>query len=356
MIHPSARLTALAAGATAAAAVAALVRPDDGLPAVLTLDGVLLFVALVDLWRLPRRRRLDAARECGSVCSLGRRQRVTLTFDNRTSRPQRVHAVDDRPAPFTAEPRDLLLTIPARSRAVVHYFLTPRRRGSYTLDAIHLRVASPAGLWWKTVRKPADTVLRVYPDLRQITRYELLARTNRLSLMGVRRTRRAGGDNDFERLRDYTTDDNHRTVDWRATARRRRLIVRDFQATRSQRLVFLIDGGRMMMNEAGGLSLLDHALDAMLMLAHVALARGDQVGLLYFSDRVHRWIDVEGGRRHLNRIVHAVHDRFPEPVESRYDEAFLHLHRHCRKRTLVVLVTNLIDDVNARQVRGHLTR
>ncbi|MEM9186514.1 MAG: DUF58 domain-containing protein, partial [Planctomycetota bacterium] len=182
----------------------------------------------------------------------------------------------------------------------------------------------------------------------------VLARTNRLSLMGLRRTRRIGQDNEFERLRDYTLDDNYKHIDWRSTARRNKLTVKDFQANQSQRIVFLVDCGRMMTGEAAGVSLLDHALNAMLMMAYVALQRSDQVGLMCFSDRIHTFAPPKGGREQMNRLLHASYNRFPSMVESRYDEAFLHLASHVRKRALVVLITNVVDEVNSAQVRRHL--
>jgi uncharacterized protein (DUF58 family) len=117
---------------------------------------------------------------------------------------------------------------------------------------------------------PVPTELHVYPDMKQLAEYALLARKNRLSLLGLRRTRRIGQDNEFERLRDYTLDDNYKFIDWRATARRDKLTVRDFQQNQSQRLIFLVDCGRMMTNQAAGLSLLDHAFNSMLMLSYVA--------------------------------------------------------------------------------------
>jgi uncharacterized protein (DUF58 family) len=224
------------------------------------------------------------------------------------------------------------------------------------LDAVHLRVRSRLGLWRCLLTLPLASTINVYPDLKQLSEYALLARTNRLHQMGVRRTRRIGQDNEFERLRDYTPDDNYKHIDWRSTARRNRLTVKDYQTNQSQRVMFVVDCGRMMTNEAAGLSLLDHALNAMLMLSYVALERGDAVGLTTFSDRIHSSVPVQGGRNHMNHLLHAAYDRFPQLVESRYEDAFLHLSTRCRKRSLVVLMTNVIDEVNAQQIYRYLSR
>ncbi|MCA9207702.1 MAG: DUF58 domain-containing protein, partial [Planctomycetales bacterium] len=184
--------------------------------------------------------------------------------------------------------------------------------------------------------------------------YAVLARTNRLSLLGVRRTRKIGQDNEFERLRDYTLDDNYKFIDWRSTARRGKLTVKDFQTSQSQRIVFMLDCGRMMTNTSANLSLLDHSLNAMLMLSFVALRQGDSVGLICFSDRIHNFVPPRGGMSQMNHLLHASFNRFPELVESRYDQAFLHLATYCKKRSLVVLVSNLIDEVNSHQVEQYL--
>jgi uncharacterized protein (DUF58 family) len=241
-----------------------------------------------------------------------------------------------------------------RSRTTWEYVLRPGRRGAFTISRVYLKVQSRLGLWQRLLSYPCETIVHVYPDMKQLREYALLARTNRLRQVGVRRTRRIGQDHDFERLRDYTIDDNYKHIDWRATARRRKLTVKDFQATQSQRLVFLVDCGRMMTNEAAGLSLLDHALNAMLMLSYVALRHADSVGLICFSDEIHAYVPPRNGMNQMNRLLHASFDRFPRLVESRYDQAFRYLASHSRKRSLVVLVTNVIDEVNANQVQQYL--
>ena len=315
-------------------------------------------VALVtfDLLSLPKLRHFAARRTVGRAASLKKEQPVQLEVSNLTKNHRWIATVRDGiPLGLTATPNEFVVELGPRSRAVLDYKLRPERRGAFQLPRVFVQVRSRLGFWNRILHYDVPSTLHVYPDMQQLAEYALLARRNRLNLMGLRKSRRIGQDNEFERLRDYTPDDNFKYIDWRSSARRNRLTVRDFQANQSQRVIFMIDCGRMMTNEASGLSLLDHAFNAMLMLSHVALSRGDNVGLLLFSNEIHTYIPPAGGQKHLNRLLHASFDRFPRRVESRYDEAFLYLGSHCRKRSLVVLITNVIDEVNALQVQQYLS-
>ncbi len=227
-----------------------------------------------------------------------------------------------------ADPDEFTVDLPARSRSTLRYNLRASRRGAFDLTDVYLRVRSKWGLWQRMLKIPCASHLNVYPDLKQLGEYALLARTNRLSMMGLRRTRRIGQDNEFERLRDYTIDDNFKHIDWRSTARRNKLTVKDFQANQSQRVMFLVDCGRMMTGEAAGVSLLDHALNAMLLLSYVALRQNDQVGLMCFSNEIHSFLPPRGGDQ-LNRLLHATYDRFPRMVESRTTRRFCIWQRMC---------------------------
>lgn len=321
---------------------------------IIGLDVLLLAVLWADLMTLPRRRVFAVERETLRIASLRRAHPVTLTVANLSPQAYHITVRDGLPDALTGDPDPFAITLAPRTRATLAYALRASRRGAFTLEEIYLRTTSRLRLWQRHFTYPAQNVLHVYPDMRQLSEYALLARTNRLSLLGVRRARRIGQDHEFERLRDYTVDDNYKHIDWRSTARRRKLTVRDFQSSQSQRIVFLLDCGRMMTNEAAGLSLLDHALNAMLMLSYVALRQGDRVGLLCFSDEIHGFVPQRGGMQQMNRLLHAGFDRFPRLVESRYDLAFRYLATHCRRRALVVLVTNVIDEVNAQQVQRYL--
>lgn len=320
-------------------------------------DLFFFIVVFGDFLTLPfRKDRFHAVRSMEKIASLSKKHRVELRIENRSSRPVHVKIRDDldeslSPDPVQFEQR----TIPPRSAESLEYHLFPKSRGLFRPHCVYLGTKSTLGLWNRILEIPCENDLNVYPDLQQIAQYDLLARTERLYQLGVRKIRKVGQDNEFERLREYQPDDHFKHINWRATARRNKLMVKNFQDQRNQRIVFMIDCGRMMCNSAKGLTLLDHSFNSMLMLANVALRQGDSVGLLCFSDRPLYYVPPKSGALQMNRLLHVCFDIFPEPVESRYDEAFQYLSGQCRKRSLVILITNVNDEVNSAMVQQHLT-
>lgn len=352
MIAPSARLCLLALAPLALSL--GLYLAPAGWPGVLAFDLAILAVAIGDVTTLPRRAAFRVRREMGSIATRGVRHPIEIVIESGSRRAHDLEVRDDVGGLLAEEEPAPPLRLLGRSRGRVRHAIVPRERGSFVLERVFVRAASRLGLWCVQHALPARDELAVYPALRQISLYALYARLNRMSLLGVRRTRRVGTDNEFERLRDYAPDDQYRAIDWRATSRRLKLTVRDHQTDQSQRVVFAIDCGRMMVNATAGTSMLDAALDAALTLSYVALAHRDEAGLLCFGERILRWVPPRGGRRQLDRMIAASHDVQAELVESRFDEALLHLQRACRKRTLLVVITNLIDDRNAASLRRHL--
>jgi uncharacterized protein (DUF58 family) len=166
----------------------------------------------------------------------------------------------------------------------------------------------------------------------------------------VRTVRLRGGENEFEALRDYQRDDDYRAIDWKATARRQKLITREYQQERNQSVLCMLDCGRLMTAETQGLSQLDRALNAVLMLSHVATRAGDQVGLLAFDTRVRAFLPPQGGRRAAQRVVAASYDIHAQIVETDFEAAYGYLSQRLRKRSLVVLFTEVIDEVSAKSV------
>lgn len=321
---------------------------------VANLDLLLMIVAAVDLVTIPPLRALSVERSMARVASLGGWHPVELTLSYRGNRALRLQVTDDASEGLRIDPPVHDCVVTRNSRIHLYHKFLPERRGHFELLNVYLSLLSRGGLWRRTRSLPVPGTLHVYPNIQQISEYALLARTNRLSLIGVRKTRRAGQESNFERLRDYQSDDNYKYIDWRSTARRQKLTVKQFQADQSQRVIFLLDCGRMMTNEYEGKSLVDYALNSILLLSYVALAQGDSVGLICFSDRIHNYVPPAGGKRHMNRLLHAGFNQFPRLVQSRFDNAFLYLSTHCRRRSLVVLVTNVIDQVSADQIQNYM--
>jgi uncharacterized protein (DUF58 family) len=321
---------------------------------VLFADILFVIAAIVDLLTVPAIDQIHVARQMARVASLDCPHLVEITIDNRSTLPLKIKIAEDQADRLEVIPaiHDLML-MPGK-RTIIQHTITAHRRGAFVLENLYGQLFSRGRLWQRQHVFPCRSELHVYPDIKQLAEYALLARTNRLSQIGVRRTRRPGQESDFERLRDYQQDDNYRHIDWRSTARRQKMTVRQFQTDQSQRVIFMLDCGRMMTNEYEQRSLLDYALNSVLMLSYVALDQGDSVGMLCFSDHIHRYVPPAGGKRQMNRILHAGFDQFPRLVQSRFDQAFLYLSSHCRRRSLVVLITNVIDQVNSQQIHNYM--
>ena len=322
---------------------------------VYVLDLIAFVTVVVDFFSITNSSRIRVERHLIRTASLGATQDVELVIENRNRRGQRLEIRDGLPPNISASPDRHTCFVASQQRLELSYAITPKKRGSFPFEFVYLRLVSLFGFWFQEAKRPLPAMLSVYPDMKQLAEYAILARTNRLSLIGVRKTRKLGQDNNFERLRDYTQDDNYKHIDWRSSARRNKLTVKQFQTDQSQRVIFLLDCGRLMTSEYQGLSLLDYALNSILMLSYVALQQKDSVGLLCFSDKIESYVPIHGGASQMNRILHAGFERFPSLRQTNFDQAFMHLSKHCRKRTLVVLVTTIIDDVTAAQITGYLS-
>lgn len=325
------------------------VAEPSTLPALLLTNAVLVALALIDL-ALVWRAGVEVTRTAPETVSLARQVTVTVEVKNKLRRRLNVLVND---AVFEhAETEGLPLEIEVGAGLVRRgaYRLKAMQRGAQIIGAHWVRYKSPAGFWIRQVRIEAETKIRVFPDVQAVRHYELLARTNR-DVMSSRVTKMRGGDTEFERLRDFLPDDEFRRIDWRATARRNKFTVREFQIERNQNVVFMLDCGRLMTAVWDDLTALDYALNATLMLAHVAIRRGDQVGLIAFDDKVTRIIKPRAGASASNQIIQATYNLFPKMVESDFESAFKTLKLHVRKRTLVVFITHAIDEQTSRRIQ-----
>jgi uncharacterized protein (DUF58 family) len=365
---PTPRLVFLAAIATALAVVAGY-APSARAP-LFALDAVILLAAAVDLAAIAGRR-IEVEREIAAIFSVGRRNPVTLHIRSRGRRTLRATVGDDPIGDADVHGLPLEVALRPRATVTVRYELVPTRRGARHFGAVTVRYPGPLGLVARNERLAADADVDVYPDVHAARALELLRRQGRQDArLGSMRVR--GGDTEFERLRPYARGDEPRHVDWRATARRDELTVRQFQAESNQNVVFLLDIGRGMRGQAARaeehaakaaagdgvigenapLGSIDNAMNAALLAADVALRAGDKAGLLVFDDAPRTWLPPIGGRAGARKITRAVYALDAGLGATDYRAAIGFLRTQIKARSLVILLTNVLEHRGSRELAG----
>jgi uncharacterized protein (DUF58 family) len=285
--------------------------------------------------------------------SLGATARDALVLENRGKLAARVRVTDDLPEVLVRGGADVLEAVIAPGReARLEWPVRAERRGDAEYGDVHLRVLGPLGLAWRQRRVYRADPLRVLPGVLEVRRYRLLGLHNRLREAGFRPVRQRGEGGSFESLREYVRGDDPRIIDWKATARRSKVIVRQYEAERRQNVVLLVDAGRLMTEKVGDRERIDYALTAALLLADVASLHGDLVGLLVFADRVQQYIPPS--RNSISTLAEAlggVHARIAEP---NYPAAFTYLAKQLRRRSLLVAFTDIIDAQASSALVAHL--
>lgn len=301
-----------------------------------------LLLALVDalrLWRLPfpqPRRRLPEALPVGVT------REVELVVPA-CERPLVLDVHDLHPIGWEAEGLPRRLTLAPGHDSHVGYRLRPTERGDARFAGIQLRLHAPWRLWWRTRTVGDPQTVRVYPNFAPLAKLAMLGAEQASRAVGAHVRRRRGEGTDFHQMRDYRIGDSLRRIDWKATARMRRLISREYQDERNQHLLLLVDTGQRMLARDGALSHFDQALDAALVVAWLALRQGDAVGLLA-SGGPHRWVPPQRGAGAIDVLLRASYDLQPDTVATDYQAAATELSQRQRRRALVMLVTNLRDE------------
>jgi uncharacterized protein (DUF58 family) len=315
-------------------------------PIVLLLDGLFAVLTVVD-FLLARRAPLKVWRELPRRLQVGVASRVELHLVNSSRRRARLSLKDDAPDAFAATPEQLELSVSGRSRGLALYTCTPQQRGRFDFGDLHVRVAGPLGLVSHERVVPAAVQASVFPDMRGASRLLLSDAVLDFVNLGLRRLRRDGRGSEFARLRDYAQGDSVRDVDWKATARRTRPVTRVMEAERSQTVLIGVDAGRSMAAQVDGLTKLDHAVNAALFLAFVAIRNGDRVGLVVFADGIKSYLAPAAGRAHYRKIVDALYGAKPHLTYVDYLALFKELNVRLLKRSLLCVFTDFIDEDQA---------
>lgn len=266
---------------------------------------------------------------------------LTLTHQGRYALRLQLH--DHYPAWFAVEAMPTTLVLPVGRTAEVTYRVKPSQRGDAAFNGTDVVLLSPLGLWQKKHHYSLPDQVKVFPNFQAIGRYALLATDHRLSQMGVKRRQRRGEGNDFHQLREYRAGDSLRQIDWKATSRYRKMISKEYQDERDQQVLFLLDCGRRMRHQEAGRIHLDQALNAMLLLAHVASQQGDAVGMLSFGGP-QRWLPPNKGAGAVKALLSRVYDLTATQEAADFLVAAKQTMSLQQRRALVVILTNTRDE------------
>lgn len=310
----------------------------------LMLGGVLL--AVIDAWRLYRMPAPSCQRRLAKSLSLERSTEVTLNFTHNYTTALKLECFDHLPDSFQTEQLPHSVTLQPGHISSSRYRLKPLLRGHFTIMGCVVRLPSPMHLWTAQHFLRESSTVRVYPDFTRVQSGQLQASEHWLSQLGVQQQQRRGSGLEFHQLREFRTDDSLKQIDWKATARKRTPIAREYQDERDQQIIFLLDCGRSMRSQDGALSHLDHALNACLLLAYTALRQGDAVGLHTFAGHK-RIIAPRKGQTQMSVLLNNLYDIQATQNSADYSAIVQQLLVTQKRRALVIVISSLADEADS---------
>ena len=299
--------------------------------ALVVADGLLLYRV---------RQGLDGHRLTPEKLSNGDDNPLRIVLENDYRFAVRVQLLDELPVQFQERHFRAAVTVPAGQTYTYSYTVRPTKRGEYHFGAVNALVSSPLGLIRRRFRFSADQTVPVYPSFVQMRKYELLAISNHLTEFGIKKIRRIGHNQEFEQIKEYVPGDDYRTINWKATARRGGLMVNNYQDERSQQVYALIDKGRTMRMPFGGMSLLDYAINASLVIANIAIKKEDKAGLIAFQHEVQTVVPASRRGRQMYWLMEALYSQKTAYKEADYAALYTAVRRRVTQRSLLLLFTN----------------
>ena len=303
-------------------------------------DGVMLWL----------RKSIRAGRLCSNRFSNGDDNQVRLWVESDYPFNVALEIIDEIPHVFQRRDICFLMAFrPGEGRRELSYRLRPTRRGVYGFGRIRVFVTTRLGLLQRRYTCGEAQDVKVYPSYLMLHHYEFLAIHQNLKETGIKRIRRVGHHTEFEQIKDYVQGDDYRTINWRATARRHQLMVNVYQDERSQHIYHLIDKGRVMQQAFNGMTLLDYAINASLVLSHVAVKKGDQAGLITFADHIDTMLPASRHSGHMQRMLETLYAQQTDFGETDFSALCVHVNKHVLRTSLLIVYTNFIGMVALRR-------
>lgn len=305
--------------------------------------NAILLAFLVFDYAISRTQSFSVKRTVENIISIGVKNPVQITVKNRSQSVLTLKIKDEYPLGFAASHKELQVKIDPYDTQKVMYRVIPFKRGEYTFKNIYVRRKSFLGLWQFDTYFDMPVTTKVYPDVTMVKKYELLSKKQMLTILGIKPAKLYGRGTEFEMLRDYQVDDEYRSIDWKATSKMGKPITRVYQVERTRTLVLMIDTGRIMGVKMGDLTKVEYAVNSALLVSFVALQLGEKVGLCLFSSHVKEYIPPKKNRSHFNTILNRLYTLKADFYESDYKKAFEYVSWKNRKRSLVIVYTDLIE-------------
>jgi len=309
---------------------------------VVGFTGVFVLVCLIDAFLLySTLNNINATRNAPDKLSLGDKWNIELIIHNTSSRKLHLEVIDELPRQLQTRNFSLSFQINANDQLNESYSVFPLERGAYDFGQLHVYLKNPfIGIF--QVRKSFDCPLslKVYPSFVQMRKYELQIFSRHSSLAGIRKVRKVGVNDEFEQIREYVTGDDYKSINWKATSRSNKLMVNQFKDTRSQQVYCIIDKGRAMKMPFEGLTLLDYAINASLVIGNIALKKDDKVGLVSFSNKMGSVLKAKNTSTQIGHIMEALYRQKTDFLEPNFEGLFYTLKHYEPRRSVLLFFTN----------------
>ncbi|WP_296382650.1 DUF58 domain-containing protein [Winogradskyella sp.] len=313
-------------------------------PGLLSIVTALFFVAIglvvIDLILLFKQKGISASRILPEKLSNGDDNPIEITLQNNYNFIADLLLIDELPFQYQKRDFEINTQLKKHDQKKITYTLRPLERGEYYFGNLNIYVNSPIGLVTRRFQFAKDAMVPNYPSFLQLRKYMLLAFSNKLFEYGLKKIRRIGHTMEFEQIKDYVNGDDIRNINWKATAKRNQLMVNQFQDERSQPIYSVIDKGRAMKMPFKGLSLLDYAINATLVISNVALKKQDKAGMFTFSRKVENKVVAERRPSQMNKILETLYNVNTDFSESDFSRLYIDIKRSLTQRGLILLYTN----------------
>lgn len=283
---------------------------------------------------------IQATRVVAERLSIGDANKVMIRLINNYGFPVRTSIIDELPDQFQERKWIKKVALERGATQELEYLLTPTSRGEYIFNNINVYAHGPLQLVKRRFSFPARVVVKVYPSYFQMRRYQLLAVSNRLQEAGVKRIRKIGHSMEFEQIKEYVMGDDYRTINWKATARKEGMMVNNYTDERSQQIYCIINKGRVMKMPFNGLSLLDHAINASLVLTNVALVKQDKAGIITFEKNLDTFLQADKKPTQMNLVLESLYRQKTDFLEPDFEKLFSVIRNRVTNRSLLILFTN----------------